>query len=257
MDDSKPTSPEREADLTQLLVSVRNAVEAETVSRYPIAILDVKEPDRGPLGSPDPETLRQITKVVAEDQTLSFAAGELSQWRQPDKERTENGIQHHYGGLLHKFRFIKIGLAGMRFEENWRCDWQVMFGGLPGTTSAVVVSYFDYETCGAPSPRELIEFAAAGPNCFTILFDTYDKTNDLFGYITSAELAALVNESRSNGLQTVVAGSVSESSLANVAAVKPDFIGVRGAVCRGNRGDQIDGRLVNELASSLQAVTEN
>ena len=243
--------------MTQLLVSIRNADEAETVSPYPIAILDVKEPDRGALGSPDPETLRQITGVVAQPQTMSFAAGELSQWRKPNNQRTENGFQHHYGGLLQNFRYIKIGLAGMRFEENWRYDWQVMFRDLPGTTSAVVVSYFDYQTCGAPPPRELIEFAAAGPNCFTILFDTYDKSNDLFGYITSAELAALVNESRSNGLQTVVAGSINESSLANVAAVNPDFVGVRGAVCRGDRGDKIDGRLVNELASTLQALTEN
>ena len=249
--------PEWEADLTKLLVSVRNAEEAKTVSPYPIAILDVKEPDRGALGSADPETIREITKVVSERQTLSVAAGELSHWQQWNTERVENRLLIHYGGQLGRIRFVKIGLAGMRQRENWRCDWQALVRGLPATTNPVVVSYLDDETCGAPSPRELIEFAAAGPKCNTILFDTHDKSTDLFGYVNSVELTTLIHESKSNGLQTVVAGSVDASSLAKVTLMHPDFVGVRGAVCRDNRRNQIDGQLVNELASTLQALTEN
>lgn len=254
---SKQTRLELEADLTRLLVSVRNAEEAKLVSSCPVAILDVKEPDEGSLGAPDPNTLRQISLVVSEHQAMSFAAGELLQWRPPVTAQTGQSFDHRYGSLLNGFQYVKVGLAGMGERKNWRHDWQSMFQHIPATTIAVVVAYLDFKKCNAPKPEDLIEFAATQPNCSTILFDTYHKSSDLFAHVTPAEIASRIRESKLNGLHTVVAGSVDPSNLTRVVSAKPDFIGVRGAVCRGDRSGQIDRRLVNELASALQALSEN
>ncbi len=253
---AKPNSPVLEDDLTQLLVSVRNAKEAQTVSPDVVAILDVKEPDRGPLGAPDPQTLRQISQVAAEDQIMSFAAGELSQWQPSIRGSNGNEFDSRFGDLLHEFRYVKVGLAGMAIRKNWQLDWQTMFGRLPAGTSAVAVAYLDYRICNAPPPDDLVAFAATEPNCFTILFDTYDKSSNLFTHVTQAELASLVNHSKSKGLQTVVAGSVNRSILPQAVSVRPDYIGVRGAVCPGGRANPIDGSSINELALTLQALSE-
>lgn len=257
MDNPNWTRPPTESDLTQLLVSVRNAEEAMIVSRYPVGILDVKEPNRGALGAPDPLTLRQISQVVSNDQTLSFAAGELSQWIRSGDASSVAALSRPYEEVLRDFRYIKVGLAGMRCHKDWRRQWQSFFRSTSQSTSAVMVAYFDHDACQAPNPECLIAFAATQENCFTILFDTYGKSQNLFAYATQEELATLVRNANCNGLQTVVAGSVDQSCLADVIAVNPDFIGVRGAVCRNGRTTQVDGSLVSELASNLQAPMQN
>ena len=244
------------SDLTQLLVSVRNADEAAVVSRNPVAILDVKEPDRGALGAPDAMTLRRISHVVPKNQTISFAIGELAGWRSMDGDLNENSLCQRYGQLLKDFQYVKLGLAGVLFQENWRLDWQLLFRNLPIGTCPVTVAYFDHQECHAPSPKSLIEFASSQHNCSTILFDTHDKTRNLFAYLSDQDLIALLRDAKRAGLQTVVAGSVDQSCLDQVLAAKPDFVGVRGAVCRGNRNRPIEGRLVSELAMRLQPSTQ-
>ena len=155
--------------------------------------------------------------------------------------------------MLEQFHFVKLGLAGMSRQPEWQTHWQSLFSTLPGQSSAVAVAYFDHPTCGAPLLSEVIELAKEQPNCSTVLFDTFEKLGDLFSQISNNELADLICESRRHGLTTVVAGSVNQGSLADVLESAPDYIGVRGAVCRGGREGRIDGRLISELLTAMQA----
>ena len=50
----------------KLLVSVRNAVEAEIAVRSGVQIVDVKEPSRGSLGRPDDDVIRSVIKTVGD-----------------------------------------------------------------------------------------------------------------------------------------------------------------------------------------------
>ena len=52
--------------MTGLLVSVRNALEAEFAARGGANIIDVKEPARGPLGCADAQTLRNICDAIGQ-----------------------------------------------------------------------------------------------------------------------------------------------------------------------------------------------
>ena len=63
--------------MTGLLVSVRDAQEAEAALRGGASLIDVKEPLHGSLGAALPEVWREIRAAVPRDITCSAALGEL------------------------------------------------------------------------------------------------------------------------------------------------------------------------------------
>lgn len=255
-----------------------------------IGILDIKEPSRGGLGASDRETLQQIAERVkgsSPSQLMSFSAGELIQWAPLLKAPTANvdsnsklpdqpssspaSVVRHYGQqLLSQFDYVKIGLAGVagrcqagkdsiqevfgtdhESQTCWKTAWQRLFDGLPDTTRSVAVVYVDFQDCGAPRPEEVIEFAARVQHCDVVLFDTCYKSGNLFSHVSITELERWVNSARGLGLETVVAGSVNLDCLADVISVFPDFVGVRGAICRGDRVGEVALELVEQFAQSL------
>ena len=287
--------------LTKLLVSVRNAREAELVACHKIGILDVKEPSRGGLGASDRDTLKEIAEVVRNSNRqfdLSFAAGELVQWyplwgdanRETDTVPAESqSLPEYYGlELLSQYRFVKVGLAGVavalstegegipsprhspiegatesfpcgpeRIEFDWQSAWRELFVGLPEQARPVAVSYLDFRNCDAPSPSMVLQLAAETKNCEVVLFDTCYKSGNLFSHVSISELNELVERARGLGLIPVVAGSVCLSCLSDVVGSSPDFVGIRGAVCRGDRAGEILPDLVEEFVDQLNAVVWN
>ncbi len=223
-----------------LLISVKNPEEALTVARFPVAILDIKNPENGALGAASRQDLQEIVRALADREPSnapkmlrSFSAGELIDWASTKSNST---IPAFYGAeLVEQFAFVKIGLAGMAKPADWKQRWQKVFESLPAVTQPVAVAYLDHGLAGAPPPADVIEFATEQSECSTILFDTFDKSGDLFDSLNGDELKRIVSRSRSGGLATVVAGSVSRSNLGIVLVADPDYIGVRGAVCNGTR----------------------
>ena len=64
-----------------LLVSVRNAVEAEVALGGGADWIDVKEPTRGALGAADPQTIQSVIQTVAGRTPVSVAVGEFQELR--------------------------------------------------------------------------------------------------------------------------------------------------------------------------------
>ena len=93
--------------MTQLLVSIRDTTEAELINDCEIAIVDVKEPNRGSLGAASPKTLEAISRIISQPQTLSFAAGELLDWLSPHGQALNQSPRHYYGNLWNRYNFIK------------------------------------------------------------------------------------------------------------------------------------------------------
>ena len=264
---------------TRLLISVRSASEAQLVIRVAgmrilngksLGIVDVKEPRLGALGAPSADSLVEIVDVVGSSVPKSFALGELLQWT----NQTEMEEQHESSGilapassmelaelldsrfghqLLAEFQFVKIGLSYSK-DRDWRADWRNLFSKLPRTTEPVVVSYLDFESCSAPCPRKLIEFAASESNCNTILFDTFSKHKNLFGYQPPKQIESWVEKANSVGLSTVLAGSIDLSCLDQALAMSSKFIGVRGAVCGDTREDEIESGKVETLLNRLAEI---
>lgn len=226
--------------MTKLLVSVRSAREARRAVQGGAALVDVKEPRNGSLGAASRRVWREVLDELRGRVPASAALGELA--TDPMKPQAADG-----------FALAKIGLAGCRWRPDWAALWAARIAELPGGVEAVAVAYADHAAAGAPEPAEVL-CRGIEIGCRAILFDTFDKSaGSLFDYLDDVELARLIREARQSALLVVLAGSIGSHNAARAVAFAPDFLAVRGAVCRGGRTSSVDQQLVAALARRLSA----
>jgi uncharacterized protein (UPF0264 family) len=226
--------------MTQLLVSVRSAEEAAVALASGAGLIDVKEPSRGPLGGADPATIRRVVRVVAGRLPVSAALGELRQFEPGDAARLPAGVG-----------YVKLGLSGCRADAGWAARWREVSGRLPPEVTPVGVVYADWPSCNAPEPDRIVAEAAA-VGCGAVLVDTFDKTaGGLFDHRTPDELAHFVHTVQMLGMLAVVAGSLTEATMAPVLATRPDYVAVRGAACRGGRLGVLEAGRIRRLADFI------
>lgn len=234
-----------------LLISVRNLQEAKSVAAHPIAVLDFKEPTAGALGAVPIDTLQtSLANLNVPDGTsLSMAAGELSDWLDD-----RDWLARH-APILPRFSYCKLGLANTGNNDHWQAAWNRFATVLPTTTQPVLVGYLDFELANSPNPDQLIAFATAHPVCQTVLWDTWNKDQTLFDRLSMDQLSRLLADCRSAGLKTVLAGSIGMDTVEQAWKLAPDLIGVRGAVCDGNRAGTIAPDRVAQLIQRLMAAS--
>ena len=84
------------------------------------------------------------------------------------------------------------------------------------------------------------------------MIDTYDKTRGpVTQHLDLARLEQLIHNAQCVGLLAVVAGGLKLHELPAMLAMRPDYIGVRGAVCCGGREGQLNAAKVSELLETL------
>ena len=101
--------------MTGLLVSVRNAAEAEIALSAGVDLIDVKEPSRGSLGAADPAVWPDVCEVVGGRVPVSIALGELR-----DREHAEDAPP---GLPSSGVAYAKLGLAGGSSQHDWMRRW--------------------------------------------------------------------------------------------------------------------------------------
>jgi uncharacterized protein (UPF0264 family) len=240
--------------MTGLLVSVRDAEEARDAVAAGADVIDIKEPRAGSLGAAAPETITEIVHVGGGRRPISVALGELADDR---PIRIPRGVQ-----------FAKLGLAGVvrqAFQPDrlrrltplgspvaWRDRWREAIDQFPAETSPVAVVYADFEYAEAPSPEEVIE-CGRQLGCRAMLIDTFDKHGPgLLGNLSIAEVERLVTAARSANMLVVLGGQISGNQLPDLLPLEPDYIAVRGAVCRGDRAARLDPQLVRRFVRRLR-----
>jgi uncharacterized protein (UPF0264 family) len=220
-----------------LLVSVRSAAEAEAAVAGGATVIDVKEPDRGPLGRADAAVWREVRAAVPPAVPVSVALGELREWvggsGRPVTAEDFSGVAFRKVGLSH---------AGACWARDWgslRREW----GGGPAW---VAVAYDDWRETGAPSVEAVLDAAVAIPECAGLLIDTFDKARRLK---EDRPWASLIERAHASGRFVALAGGLAESAIARLAPLGPDLFAVRGAACRGgDRRAPIDPGRVMRLA---------
>ena len=252
-----------------LLVSVRCPEEARLSLKHSIDVLDLKEPINGALGAMSATDVEKIVQLVTQvnleqPPRLSLAMGELADW---DFERWPSVLDRYPLKLISRFRFVKIGLAGAQQLTDWQETWSRLFAGLPESTQPVVVAYLDRlpevlersssmkgggDRC--PSIEQLIEFAQTQRQVSTILLDTWCKQADLFAKINDQRLRGIIAAANRAGLAVVVAGSVKIDSLERVIQAGASLVGVRGAVCAGDRSGQLCEQKLREFCQRMVEV---
>jgi (5-formylfuran-3-yl)methyl phosphate synthase len=231
--------------MAQLLVSVRSLDEAHSALLGGAGLIDMKEPSRGSLGRVSPEIMQDIVDFVAGRATLSAAMGEL----------LENDERPRVRGLS----YAKWGLAGCSRVKDWRrrlkAFAQQLQVGTPGC-ELVVVAYADWQQAGAPTPEQICEVAcSSGFHAF--LIDTWRKDNKtLLDWLPVSKVADLVNDCRSAGVATALAGRLGAREIGLLHASMPDWFAVRSAVCRkGLRERAVEQSAVRELAEMLKHLS--
>jgi uncharacterized protein (UPF0264 family) len=217
-----------------LLVSVRNAREARAAIAGGCDLLDVKEPDRGPLGMADRETMASVAHCAADSRLgrsplpCSVAMGELVEWEsRTDEFSLPDGIE-----------YLKFGSAGIdsttRWLEAWRNVRRFFESRLRSRLQWVAVAYADWQAAGGLSPAAIIDVARGA--CEVVLIDTFDKhSGTLLTLLGPDELAGLPQAARQAGLKMALAGGLRPLDLPLLLEAAPDIVGVRGAACAGGR----------------------
>jgi uncharacterized protein (UPF0264 family) len=221
-----------------LLVSVRSAAEARSALEGGAAIVDVKEPARGPLGLADAAIWRAVREALPGAVPVSVALGELADW---DGGRAV--ALRDFDGIA----FRKVGLAGEGRRGDWRRRWRSLRASLGPGPRWVAVAYVDGSGAGAPEPSEILDEALAVPDCAGLLVDTWDKGRR--PPIVVEDWADWVARARAGGRFVALAGGLDADAIARLGPLAPDVFAVRGAACgRGDRLGTIDPARVAELA---------
>jgi uncharacterized protein (UPF0264 family) len=227
---------------TQLIVSVTSAAEATTAVENGADLIDVKDPSQGSLGATKPEVWREVIGVVGKKVPVSAALGELH-------DHIFFPLAKETGGLA----FAKIGLSRCTTLPlfDWKYYWQQFREQLSRRTQAVMVVYADWRDCGAPPPQELVQYIRDF-HVPIVLVDTFDKSSgNLREHCSDEQLVRFFAAMREAKAQVVLAGSLQLSDLPELLPLAPDYVAVRGAVCRGPRTGRLDGALVREWATAL------
>jgi uncharacterized protein (UPF0264 family) len=227
--------------MTRLLVSVRDGREAAIALAAGAALIDVKEPRRGSLGAAEPEQMAEVLAMVANRAPVSAALGEL----------LDDNFKP--AALPDGLQFAKLGLSRCTKNPDWSRKWSDVLAALPAGVRKVAVVYADWQTAGAPSPTEVLRHAEQ-LGCAAVLIDTFDKSQSgLLQRWPLEMLSQFTGAVRDKRLMLVLAGSLTAETFPKLLPLEPDYLAVRGAACRGDRGDAIDGARVERLVRLLDS----
>ncbi|MDP6442573.1 MAG: (5-formylfuran-3-yl)methyl phosphate synthase [Pirellulaceae bacterium] len=228
----------------ELLVSVRNETEAERALQGGAGLIDVKEPLRGPLGAANPSVWRDVAARTAGRAPLSAALGELVE-------------APGCGELPGEFSYAKIGLAGGAHNPAWPRLWTNQWRDAADGLNLVLAAYADYEAAAAIAPERLID-RAGDLGCRVFLLDTFCKAaGGLFDTMPPQRVAELVERARQARLQVALAGSLRDAGIRRAAALRPDWIAVRGAACKGGRTTSVSATKVRDLRRAIDAASDS
>ena len=226
--------------MTRLLVSVRSEGEARRALEGGADLIDVKEPNRGSLGSASPDVWRDVIRAVAGRAPVSIALGELM-------DAAVDFAAVDFAAV----DFAKIGLAGCGPCPHWQERWRTALRRVPQGVQRVAVAYADWSAAEAPPPEEVLK-VGCGLGCRAFLLDTFGKrSGNVFSILDVRELERLLESARRAQVMTVLAGSLDRDNMPRACALRPDVIAVRGAACDGRRTASIDTDCVRALRSLL------
>ncbi|MCY3005268.1 MAG: hypothetical protein NTV29_04745 [Planctomycetota bacterium] len=221
----------------QLLVSANTLEECILLQELKVPWIDLKEPRHGPLGRPELPLVKQfaagMTSASSRVPHWSIAGGELPDWNSESdaafiKALGAQGPERTNG-------HIKWGLARAEQTTNWREKLSKIVAQTPSPEQVILVHYADYRRVDAPDWNTVLS-AAAEQRIDKILIDTAVKDGSkLTDWLEIHLLEQRIQDAKRQNFQIAIAGSIPLDQLAKLSRLEPNWIGVRGAVCRNPR----------------------
>jgi len=224
--------------MTAMLASVRNLEEARCVQTCAVDIIDLKDPANGALGAVSHAVAADIVRDIAGQIPISATIGDLP----VDAGRIEQAV---FNMAKTGVDIIKIGLFDNRID-------------------AAFVNMLDH--CRRNRLRiVLVIFADSGPDLpalfaslgraplYGIMLDTRDKhSGPLTGFMLLREIAAFLDLARQHALLAGLAGSLMAADIPELLALRPDYLGFRGALCAaGERTSVLSSQQVTYIRNRI------
>jgi uncharacterized protein (UPF0264 family) len=214
----------------KLLVSPVDMKEAALVARAGVDILDLKNVKEGSLGANFPWVLAGvISRFRKYPVKFSAAIGDLD-------FKPGTAALAAYAAAALGADYVKAGLYAVKGESQAEKLAEAVVRGVRAArpkTITVISGYADWRRFGGLAPWPLVR-AAKKAGAGAVMLDTALKDGrTLFDNMTIAELERFLRLARAAGLKTALAGSVGLSHLPLIRALRPDIVGLRGAVCLG------------------------
>jgi uncharacterized protein (UPF0264 family) len=225
----------------QLLVSVRDGIEAAAAVAGGADIVDAKEPLAGALGAVSSEVLRAIVATVHGARPVTAALGDGA-----DENAVERAARAFVGAGV---TLVKIGFAGV--TEYNRVDALIAAAVRGAGERVIAVAYADHERAGS-APTDAIIDAAVHAGAAGLLIDTADKSGPgLLALMPTEAIGHAVARARGAGLIVALAGRLTAADLSIVRDTGADIAGVRGAACDEGRTGHISAARIALLARRL------
>jgi len=229
--------------MTGMLASVRNVREAQLVLEAGVDILDLKDPAGGALGALDAGLIGDVVRLVDGRRPVSATIGDIPFRAASLEPRIEavaaTGVD-----------FVKVGVFGDARDP----EVLGMLRALSQAGPRLVLVFFAEDAVTETDFATLSRCGIHG-----VMLDTRDKSSGpLRSKLPDRQLALFVSGAREAGLLCGLAGSLSAQDIPALLAVRPDYLGFRGALCRRNdRGRGLDGRAVVLLRRAMFGTAAN
>lgn len=221
-----------------LLASVRSLAEAELAVAGGCDWLDLKEPASGALGAADPGEVAAVVAAFAARLPVSATIGDC--WDTP--QDIPRRVAAH----------AAVGVPWVKFGVFARGLDTALSGALTRAREIgprLIAVNFAEDPLDEAGIAHLAALGLAG-----VMLDTANKTaGSLREQLSLARLVAFVAAARRHGLIVGLAGSLRREDIPPLAALGPDYLGFRGALCGGTRTRALDIRALRDIRDCLSA----
>jgi uncharacterized protein (UPF0264 family) len=222
--------------MTGMLASVSNLAEAEQALRAGVDIIDLKAPAAGALGALSTQAVCGIVEKLKGQRPLSATIGDMPM--QPPAvlesimEMAETGVD-----------YVKVGFFP---GGEWLRTIHITGSACEGT-QLIAVLFADQ----ALNLEYIAKLAAAGYS--GVMLDTLDKeAGSLLEVSPWPVLEDFVAKAHAYKMLCGLAGSLRAADVPRLLELSPDYLGFRGALCRGNeRTGQLDPAAIDTLRALI------
>jgi uncharacterized protein (UPF0264 family) len=235
----------------KLLISPKNETEAVEAIAGGADIIDVKNPQEGPLGANFPWIIRQIRQVTPANIEVSCTLGEAP-------NRPGSMALASLGAATTGVNYVKAGLYGSKtLEEAVYLMRNVTKAAKEYNPSikVVVSGYADAARVSTVDPLLVPKIAREAQADIAMLDTAIKDGKNLFTFLTKPQLQRFVDAAHSYGLKAALAGSLQKEDLAEVYALGADVAGLRGAAC--NLSDRVNGQITREKVHELVEIVKH
>ena len=211
-------------------------------------IIDVKNPQEGPLGANFPWVIKRIREITPKTIKLSCTLGEV-----PNLPGSISLAA--LGAASLGVDYLKVGLYGFKKPQEATCLLQSVNRAAKEYNSnikVVAAGYADAERVGALDPFLIPEIAHEAQVDVAMLDTAVKDGKNLFNFLTNPQLKKFIDSAHKLGLDAALAGSLRKQDLPVLYDLGADVAGARGAACINS--DRVKGEISEKQVHDLVEV---